>query len=150
MNIDLLPNVRDMLPHREPFLFIDRITTAEPPARLEAEVRLRPDSDFYRGHFPGNPVTPGVILLEAMTQVMVLLSILASPPSDRFRYLFAGADRFRITGGVAPGDLVTLRADSVVHKGRLVRGEASAWLDGRSVASAELTFLRDPAKGSAG
>ncbi len=144
MDVGLLPKVTELLPHRPPFLFVDRIVDANPPERLTAEVTMRPDHDFYRGHFPGEPITPGVIILEAMTQTTVLLSILSSDPDDRFKYLFVGADRFKVKAAVSPNTLVTLTAQDIVHKGSVVRGTAAAFVEDKVVSSAELSFMRYP------
>ncbi|MBL1422319.1 MAG: 3-hydroxyacyl-ACP dehydratase FabZ [Alphaproteobacteria bacterium] len=144
MDIDLIPNVKDLLPHRDPFLFVDRMVEAEPSSYLKAKVKIRPDSDFFRGHFPGNPVTPGVIILEAMTQTMVLLSIISSTSSKRYQYYFVGADNFRIKGRVEPGDVINLHARELQHKGQFVRGLVDASVSSEIVATAELTFVRNP------
>jgi 3-hydroxyacyl-[acyl-carrier-protein] dehydratase len=143
-------DILELLPQREPFRFVDEILEVDED-HIVATYRYRPDADFYRGHFPGNPVTPGVILLETVAQVgVVALGIylvgLAGGRAavERTLALFADAE-VEFAGVVRPGDRVTVRARKVFYRRGKIRSEAEMHLDdGSVVCSATISGMGVP------
>lgn len=130
--------VLEMLPQKEPFLFVDEILEVDDDT-IVARYRFRPDADFYRGHFPGSPVTPGVILLESLAQVGVVALGLYQIARDQGREavrntlaLFTDAN-VEFSGLVNPGDRVTIRARRVFFRRGKIRSEAEMTLDDGTV-----------------
>jgi 3-hydroxyacyl-[acyl-carrier-protein] dehydratase len=129
--------VLDLIPQRDPFRFIDDIIELDDD-HIVGVCRFRPDTDFYRGHFPGNPVTPGVILIESLAQVsIVALGIyLAARESEagttKMVTLFTDAE-VEFSGIVNPGDRVTITAEKVFFRRRKLRAKAEMKLDDGTV-----------------
>jgi 3-hydroxyacyl-[acyl-carrier-protein] dehydratase len=130
--------VLEMLPQKEPFLFVDEILEVDDD-HIVARYRFRPDADFYRGHFPDRPVTPGVILLESLAQVGVVALGLYQVARDQGRdavreslALFTDAN-VEFSGLVNPGDRVTIRAKKVFFRRGKIRSEAEMTLDDGTV-----------------
>ena len=125
------------IPQQEPFRFIDEILELDED-HIVSRYRFRPESDFYRGHFPGNPVTPGVILIESLAQVsIVALGIyLAARESEadttKMVTLFTDAE-VEFSGIVNPGDRVTITAEKVFFRRRKLRAKAEMKLDDGTV-----------------
>jgi 3-hydroxyacyl-[acyl-carrier-protein] dehydratase len=122
--------ILELLPQREPFRFVDRILEVD-EERIVATYRFRPEADFYRGHFPGRPVTPGVLLLEALAQVgVVALGIYlfalehSREEMERRVTLFVDAE-VEFSGVVPPGTEVTIRARKVFWRRGKLRSEAT-------------------------
>jgi len=127
--------VLELLPQQEPFRFIDDILALD-EEHIVSSYRFRPEADFYRGHFPGNPVTPGVILIESMAQAGIvalgiyLLSLEGDGfDSGRMMTLFTDAN-VEFSGLVKPGDRVTVDATKVFWRRRKLRVEAQMKLEG--------------------
>ncbi|MBN1655780.1 MAG: beta-hydroxyacyl-ACP dehydratase [Deltaproteobacteria bacterium] len=127
-----------MVPQQEPFRFIDQIIKID-EAHIVSEYRFRPEADFYRGHFPGNPVTPGVILLEAMAQsavvalgIYVAVKTLGIEETNKLLTFFTDAD-VEFSGVVRPGDRVTTSAKVVFFRRRKMRSQAEMRLDDGTV-----------------
>jgi len=139
--------VLELLPQQEPFRFVDEILDVDENA-ISARYTFRPDADFYRGHFPGNPVTPGVILLESIAQVGVvalgiyLLALEGGPDEVRKRIaLFADAE-VEFSGVVLPGAEVEIHAKKVFYRRGKLRSEAEMRLsDGSLVCSALISGM---------
>ena len=138
--------VLELLPQQEPFRFIDEILSVAED-RIEARYRFRPEADFYRGHFPGNPVTPGVILLESMAQVgVVALGIyhfaLESGLADVERRvaLFTDAN-VDFLGVVKPGDVVHITAEKTFFRRGKIRSEATMLVGDALVCSATVSGI---------
>jgi 3-hydroxyacyl-[acyl-carrier-protein] dehydratase len=130
--------VLEMLPQKEPFLFVDEILEVDDD-HIVAQYRFRPDADFYRGHFPGRPITPGVILLESLAQVGVVALGVYLVAKDRGLEavrnelaLFTDAN-VDFSGLVSPGDRVTIRAKKVFLRRGKFRSEAEMTLDDGTV-----------------
>lgn len=144
-------DVLELLPQREPFRFVDEILEVDED-HIVATYRYRAEADFYRGHFPGNPVTPGVILLETLAQVGVValgiyLVALAGGREavERTLALFADAE-VEFSGVVRPGDRVTVRAKKVFYRRGKIRSEAEMTLDdGTVVCTATISGMGVPA-----
>jgi 3-hydroxyacyl-[acyl-carrier-protein] dehydratase len=132
--ISLTPEqVLDLIPQQDPFRFIDEITELDDD-HIVGVYRFRPDADFYRGHFPGNPVTPGVILIESLAQVGIValgIYLLARESADdpaKMMTLFTDTD-VEFSGIVNPGDRVTITAEKVFFRRRKLRSKAEMKLD---------------------
>jgi 3-hydroxyacyl-[acyl-carrier-protein] dehydratase len=149
--VTLLPHeILALLPQQEPFRFVDEILEVS-SHRILATYTFSPDADFYRGHFPGNPVTPGVILLECIAQVgvvalgiyLVALEAGREAVDDRLS-LFADAD-VDFSGVVRPGDRVTVSAKKKFFRRGKLRSEAEMHLDdGTLVCSATISGIVVP------
>ena len=125
--------VLDLIPQQDPFRFIDDITELDDD-HIVGVYRFRPEADFYRGHFPGNPVTPGVILIESLAQVGIValgLYLVARESTDdlaKMMTLFTDTD-VEFSGIVNPGDRVTITAEKVFFRRRKLRSKAEMKLD---------------------
>ena len=133
---------KQILPHREPFLLIDEIVELEPGSRAVARKRVRDDEWYLRGHFPGRPVMPGVLIVEAMAQTGAL-AVLSEEENRGRLALFAGIDDCRFKRIVEPGDELELRCELERARGPVGRGRATAHVDGELAARATLTFAVD-------
>ena len=137
MNIE---QIKEYLPHRYPFLLIDRVLECEPPTRILALKNVSVNEEFFTGHFPHYHVMPGVLVVEGMAQAAAILSFktLDVRPDNKSVYYFAGIDSARFKRPVVPGDQIRYE----VVAGRSVRGVAKfsgvARVDGQIVAEAEL------------
>ncbi|HMA99189.1 MAG TPA: 3-hydroxyacyl-ACP dehydratase FabZ [Wenzhouxiangella sp.] len=137
-----IERILDLLPHRYPFLLVDRVLafSAEPPARITALKNVSFNEPFFQGHFPGHPVMPGVLIIEAMAQAAGCLAHLAHSASSDQRQLFylVKVDKARFTQVVVPGDQLIFE----VEQKRLMRNmgvyEAITRIGDKTVASAEL------------
>ena len=125
------------LPQQEPFRFVDEILEID-EEHIIGTYRFRPDADFYRGHFPGNPVTPGVILIESMAQVgivalgLYLLTLESEADKDKITTLFTDTS-VDFNGIVKPGDRVTITARKKFFRRRKLRSDAEMTLDDGTV-----------------
>jgi 3-hydroxyacyl-[acyl-carrier-protein] dehydratase len=118
LNFDV-ENIMELLPHRYPFLLVDRVTEVENGVSLSAIKNVTINEPFFQGHFPGQPIMPGVLILEAMAQATGLLAFSGLiDPNDSTLYMLVGIDKARFRGQVLPGDQLKLQ---VVLK-RNVRG----------------------------
>ncbi|HTB08681.1 MAG TPA: 3-hydroxyacyl-ACP dehydratase FabZ [Acidimicrobiales bacterium] len=130
----------DWLPHRPPFLLIDRLLTIEPGVRASAEWTLRGDEWFFPGHFPGRPTTPGVLLLEAIAQCGAVVVLSDERYTGRLP-LFGGVERARFRRQVVPGDTVTLECEMTKLSARGGKGAGRATVNGDLAASGEIFFV---------
>src|SRR5262245_40987098 len=140
--------VLDAVPHRPPFRFIDEILELD-AEHIVAAYRFPPDADFYRGHFPGNPITPGVLLLEAMAQAGVVAHGIyllgCAAPGAPLLTLFTDAS-VKFTGVVRPGQRVLIRGRTLVFRRRMLRSAVEmAREDGRVVCAGTLSGMGVPA-----
>lgn len=132
---DLPPPIA-VLPHRPPFLFLDRVLVAdEATGRCEAERTFGADEPFFAGHFPGAPVVPGVILVEAMAQTLAYLALRHSPGKT---VLLTGVDACKVRKPVRPDQTVHFTIEVVKQRMGVVVADATARVDGARVASARL------------
>jgi 3-hydroxyacyl-[acyl-carrier-protein] dehydratase len=131
--------IEAILPHREPFLLIDEVVELEPGRRVVARKTVREDEWYLAGHFPGRPVMPGVLIVEAMAQTGAV-AVLSEKENRGRLALFAGIDDVRFKRIVEPGDVLELRCDLERVRGPIGRGKASAHVGGELAARGTLTF----------
>lgn len=132
--------IRQHLPHRYPFLLVDRVVELEPGKTIEAYKNLTINEPFFDGHFPNKPVFPGVLLVEAMAQAAGILGFatMGKTPADGSIYYFVGADNLRFKRPCVPGDQVRLFAEIVSEKRGIWKFNVSATVDGDKAASATI------------
>ncbi len=141
--------IEAVLPHRYPFLLVDRVVELEPMKRLVALKSVTINEPFFAGHFPGHPVMPGVLVLEALAQAAALLAkkSMTERTDDQVTYLMA-IDNARFRKPVLPGDRMELRVEVVRHKGAIWKEKGTALVDGQVAAEAEfMAMLVDREKG---
>ena len=131
--------IMEILPHRHPFLLIDTIEELEPGKRAVGKKCVTFSEPYFAGHFPGNPVMPGVLIIEALAQTGAV-AILSLPENRGKTAYFAGIDKAKFKQMVRPGEVLTLETQIIRTKGPIGVGEAVATVDGKLVAKAELTF----------
>ena len=128
MNID---EIKRLLPHREPFLFVDEVTRLEAD-QIEAYRDIRPDEFFFKGHFPGYPVFPGVLMVEAIAQAGILMVLAEAGDREGKKTLFAAVEKVRFRRQVRPGERLLLSA-------RLLGGRAGVYkIQGRAMVGEEI------------
>jgi 3-hydroxyacyl-[acyl-carrier-protein] dehydratase len=131
--------IEEILPHRDPFLFLDEVVVLEPGARVVARKQVREDEWFLTGHFPGRPIMPGVIIVEAMAQTGAV-AVLADDANRGKLALFAGIDEVRFKRMVLPGDELELTCELERMRGPIGRGKATATVGGELAARGTLMF----------
>jgi beta-hydroxyacyl-ACP dehydratase FabZ len=134
-----IEQIMGILPHREPFLFVDRITHLEKGKRATGIKNVTINDYFFKGHFPGRPVMPGVIILEAMAQVGGVMMLAPDENRGKLAFFMAINDvKFRKT--VVPGDQLVFEVEAGRIKARTGQVFAKAYVDGKVVCEAELMF----------
>ena len=138
-----IAEILKLLPHRYPFLLVDRVTEMVPGESVKAYKNLTFNEPFFQGHFPGVPVMPGVLIIEALAQAGVILVVHSFPQfrenPDGQVYLFAGIEKARFRAPVRPGDKLVLECTNLVHKMNIWKMEAKAYVDGKLACEATLT-----------
>jgi beta-hydroxyacyl-ACP dehydratase FabZ len=129
--------IKRLLPHREPFLFIDGVLEMEPGERIVAVKRFRPEEEFFRGHFPGNPVVPGVIIVEALAQAGGILAYATDPEIKKMPAL-VGLENVKFRKPVLPGMEVKLNVQILKRRAQIWRMKSEAFVEGIKVAEAEI------------
>ena len=132
--------IAQILPHRYPFALVDVITDYEPGQWAKGRKCVTINEPFFCGHFPQKHVMPGVLLLEALAQVGAV-AILCLEENKGKLALFGGIKNARFRKQVTPGDVLTLHCELVEQRGPVGVGKASAYVDGKCAATAELTFV---------
>jgi 3-hydroxyacyl-[acyl-carrier-protein] dehydratase len=131
--------IEEIIPHRDPFLFLDEVLELEPGRRVVARKRVRGDEWFFPGHFPGRPIMPGVIIVEALAQAGAV-AVLSEEANRGKLALFAGIDGVRFKRIVSPGDELTLTCEVETFRGPIGRGKATATVGDEVAARGTLTF----------
>ena len=135
-----IKEIQEIIPHRHPFLLVDCIEEFEPGIRAVGYKCVTFDESFFRGHFPQEPVMPGVLILEALAQVGAVAILSLEENKGRIAY-FGGIDKAKFNRKVFPGDKLKLECEIIRQKGPVGIGKAVATVDGKIAASAELTFM---------
>lgn len=138
----------DAIPHRYPFLLVDRVVEIDPEKRIVALKNVTFNEPFFPGHFPGTPVMPGVLIVEAMAQTGAVLMLHDMQDRDRSLVLFTGIDRARFRRTVVPGDQLTLTLEVVKRRSRTCKMKGRAEVDGQLAAEAEIMSALVPREGS--
>lgn len=135
-----IKQIQEMIPHRHPFLLLDYIEDYEPGQYAVGYKCVSYREDFFVGHFPKEPVMPGVLMLEALAQAGAVAILSMEENRGKTAY-FGGIKNCRFRGKVVPGDKLRLETKIVKQKGPVGIGEATASVDGKVVVSAELSFM---------
>ncbi|MGM9951053.1 MAG: 3-hydroxyacyl-ACP dehydratase FabZ [Lysinibacillus sp.] len=135
--------IQAILPHRYPFLFVDRITELEEGKRAVGIKNVTINEDFFNGHFPGYPVMPGVLIVEALAQVGGVALLHAEANKGRLAFL-TGIDNCRFKRQVVPGDQLRLEVEFIKLRGQMGKGKGIATVDGELVCEAEILFALGP------
>lgn len=131
--------IKDIIPHREPFLLIDEVIALDPGKKCVARTYIKEEDFWFQGHFPGNPVTPGVLMIEMLAQTGAVCA--GSLPENKGKIaLFARIEKAKFKRMVLPGDVLTLEVEMVKLKGPVGIGKAVATVEGEMAVTAELTF----------
>ncbi len=139
MNSLNVKQIEEIIPHRHPFLLVDYIEDYEPGQYAIGYKCVTFREDFFTGHFPEQPVMPGVLILEALAQTGAV-AILSLPENKGKIAFFGGINNCRFKGKVGPGDKLRLETKIIKKKGPIGVGQATATVDGKVVVRAELTF----------
>lgn len=143
--------VLELLPHRYPFLLVDRVDGFEANTSIDAVKNVTWNEPYFQGHFPGNPVMPGVLQLEALAQAAALLAMLSRPELVEAGggVLLMGLDKVRFRRMVVPGDVLSLHVDVTKIRGDIWKVKGQASVSGERAAEAEImaTFVGPDARG---
>lgn len=135
-----IEEIMEYLPHRYPFLLVDRVVEVEKGKSIVGYKNISINEDFFNGHFPGKPIMPGVLILEAMAQLSGILGFVTndSKPADGLVHYFAGSDRVRFKRPVVPGDQLRLESVLVADKHGIWKFQCRALVDGDVVCVADI------------
>lgn len=131
--------IKQIIPHREPFIFPDVITTLVPGQKASGYWDVSPDEYFFKGHFPDYPVVPGVITVEALAQVGAVALLSLEENKNKIAF-FAGIDGIRFKKEVKPGNRLNLEVEITKIKGPIGKGSARASIEEQTVVEGELMF----------
>jgi 3-hydroxyacyl-[acyl-carrier-protein] dehydratase len=134
------PAPTELIPHRAPFLFVDEVLEVKPGRSARARWTLPPDAPFLAGHFPGRPIMPGVLIVEALAQTGALAVLSEEEHRGRLA-LFAGIERARFRRSVEPGETLDLEVELTRRRGPLGEGDARASVGGATACEATLRFM---------
>ncbi len=139
MMIDIT-EIKKMLPHRYPFLLVDRVLEIVPKQKIVALKNVTSNEEFFNGHFPAKPVMPGVLIIESMAQTAGLLMLSQEEHRGKIPY-FTGIDNARFRKTIVPGDQIIMEVEVVRIKGSVGKVHAVARVDGQIAAEADLMFV---------
>lgn len=131
--------IMEIIPHRQPFLLLDTVEELTPGVRAVAKKCVSYNEPYFQGHFPGEPVMPGVLIIEAMAQTGAVTILSLAENRGKTAY-FAGINAAKFKKKVVPGDVLMLETEIVRQKGPIGIGKATATVEGKIVAQAEITF----------
>ncbi len=135
-----ITEIFDLLPHRYPFLLVDRVLEYDPGVSITAIKNVTVNEPFFQGHFPGAPVMPGMLILEALAQAggILVSKSLDGPLGDRI-FMFTGVEKAKFRRPVTPGDQLVLKCFDLKRRMTLCKMRAEALVDGKVAAEAELS-----------
>lgn len=139
MSLLTVKEIMEIIPHRQPFLLIDTVEELTPGVRAVARKCVSYNEPFFKGHFPGEPVMPGVLIIEALAQTGAVAILSLEENKGKTAY-FAAIQSAKFRRKVIPGDVLTLETEIVKQKGPMGMGKAAASVNGEVAAIAELTF----------
>ncbi len=139
MSLMSAKEIMEVIPHRQPFMLIDTIEEMEPGVRAVAKKCVSYNEPFFNGHFPGEPVMPGVLIIEALAQTGAVAILSLDENKGKTAY-FAAINSAKFKQKVVPGDVLMLETEIIKVKGPIGIGKATATVNGKVAAQAELTF----------
>ncbi len=133
----------EYLPHRYPFLLLDRVEKLVPGESVEGFKNITANEEVFNGHFPGQPIFPGVLILEAMAQVSGVLAFetRGTRPSSGINYLFGGVEKARFRRPVIPGDRLNMKSAIIADRGWIMKFDCTAYVEDAVACSAILTIV---------
>lgn len=132
--------IERVLPHRDPFVWVSRVLECEPGASITAELDVDPELPLFAGHFPGHPVLPGVIIMEALAQAASFCALVGRDEPGVLGF-FTGIDKAKFRHQVQPGDVLTLKADIVKNSSRMVVADVQALVGDQVAATATQKYV---------
>ena len=146
-DVKTITELFDYLPHRYPFLLVDRVIETIVGERIKGYKNITANEELFNGHFPGQPIFPGVLILEAMAQLSGVLAFETKGvrPADGTNYLFGGVEKARFRRQVIPGDRLDLESTIVTERKIMMKFECAAFVDGEIACSAVLTVVEQTA-----
>lgn len=139
MSLLTAKEIMEIIPHRQPFMLIDTIEELEPGKRAVAKKCVSYNEPFFQGHFPGEPVMPGVLVVEALAQTGAIAILSLEKNKGKTAY-FAAINSAKFKRKIIPGDVLMLETEIIKSKGPMGIGKATAFVDGKVALQAELTF----------
>ena len=135
--------IQEMLPHRYPFLLVDRITNVVKGEEVEGYLNISITNQVFQGHFPGHPIYPGVLIIEGMAQTGAILpfTIMSKEELNDKVVYFMSIDKAKFRKPVLPGDRLVYRVKTIKHRGKIWQLDAKAYVDDELVAEAELKAM---------
>ncbi|HKS21424.1 MAG TPA: 3-hydroxyacyl-ACP dehydratase FabZ [Thermoanaerobaculia bacterium] len=136
-----ITDILKILPHRYPMLLVDRVVEIDEGKRIVGIKNVTANEQFFQGHFPGAPVMPGVLIVEAMAQCSAVLILRDIPDRDEKLFLFGGVDKARFRKPVVPGDQLRMECEVLQRRSNTVKVKGTATVDGNVVAEAEMLSI---------
>ena len=141
-----LDHIKKHLPHRDPFLLVDRVIEVDLGNKIHAQWDIKPQADFFRGHFPDKPVLPGVLIIESLAQAAGILGFMTmnKTPEEGSIYYFVGADNVRFRSPVVPPSILTLESKKIQDRRGIWKFDCKASMEENLVCSATILCADRP------
>jgi 3-hydroxyacyl-[acyl-carrier-protein] dehydratase len=141
--IKTITEIFEYLPHRYPFLLIDRVTDLTKGESIKGYKNVTVNEEMFNGHFPGQPIMPGVLILESMAQISGILAFESrgGRPADGTNYLFGGVEKAKFRRQVIPGDRLEIHSSIVAERKIMMKFDCEAYVDGQLACSATLSIV---------